>query len=911
MRPLASIRKVFWKGCCGTCHFLNLILALLAVHLTGLIFLNAVRQVVPLPELAAHWVVNRALGDRYTAAWQRAVFDLRAGLFLEAMVLKSGKSGETLLEAEAARMELAPLTYLLGLTEPLSQLEAHGVTLFLPAQLSPSGVNEPGLQVSHVDLRLDGDTLEARSLQLTSGPLGILLTGSGHLGLSADGAGGPEGGLGLLHRAVSAARSLPSGTTGFARIEWSRIEKGPHRLNIRFMVPMLDLPVGRFEAMSGQAHVVMDTRTRLTHLEARGDLTALQPLPALPFLPEISLPDPIRLDLNARGPETAHLSGWELPANWTLKGTASGPKPFFQTRSLRLATRLGSPDGPVDWLLSGPGLFASGQLIPSQNLPEGTNNLLNAPFQIPLRAYFHQPRLASFLPEPPEERLLQNAQADFVRFNGTVHTQPRRIEGSFISDGLHIGQTDFARLHATLSLSRENLQLDPIFVQKSPTEFADGAYHHHFPTTRFTLIARGASRPQSLNALLGDWWVDIFQQIHAEEALPADVAVWGNWRDPSSLRSVTTVRGEGARYREVAIPRITVRVRSRHEWTWLEELRGRFAEGEVRGSIAWQLNLPDPVRRPMLLDFRSNIPWEQVVELSGIEELGEMRIGGRPEVAASGVLWRPPRENPDLPVVPELQIELNADEEPFSVSGLNLRDVRFAGTVSEKRLNLPSVSGEFAEGVFTGSLQIADWTNRRAQSRYLRMQLFDASFSEAALSLTALLEDPEGLRQGIFREKASGRVDASVDLTLRPDLEQCEGTGRVILRRAEMGRIHLFGGLSRILSGMGLGFSSLELDSASLEWDLSTGILQIPDCQVTGPLVRLDLSGAVNLASRNLDLQADVVLFRGIVGQVLAPVSDNFQFDIRGSLESPSWQVRLTPFRWLQERFIPQSPDGG
>ena len=178
------------------------------------------------------------------------------------------------------------------------------------------------------------------------------------------------------------------------------------------------------------------------------------------------------------------------------------------------------------------------------------------------------------------------------------------------------------------------------------------------------------------------------------------------------------------------------------------------------------------------------------------------------------------------------------------------------------------------------------------------------------MQLTEMLEKPESLRSALLQDTTKGRADADLDLRLVKEAILSTGGGRVTLRQADIGQIHLLGGLSRSLTAVGMGFSSLDLDSASLEWRIQDGVFDISQCLITGPVLNLAVDGYIDLRAQQIALQANVMLFRGLASQVFAPVGDSFQFDLTGNLENPAWQVRMNPLRWFQNRlFVSPEPE--
>ena len=370
---------------------------------------------------------------------------------------------------------------------------------------------------------------------------------------------------------------------------------------------------------------------------------------------------------------------------------------------------------------------------------------------------------------------------------------------------------------------------------------------------------------------------------------------------------MTAVTGRGVKYRGMETEELGVRVRSNSEWAYLEFLRGRFATGRIEGTLAWKTGKPDDgSKRAMLMDLKSDAPWEAVQVASGVETLKGLNLSGNPELHVQGVLWN--TEDEDT-LIPDLKIDLSHRDAVSEIAGWRLGSLSLSGKVTREKLDLERMSGKLAGGVFTGDLEIFDWQNPESLRKHVNLQLIDADYLE-----TLRQAIPAGSNTGFFKEALDadpngGKIDTSLDLWLEPDIRNNRGSGQIILRNAEIGQIHLFGGLSRFLSGIGLGFSTLNLDSGSIDWSIEDGRLTIANCLLRGSVLNLSLAGEVDIIEKQLQLQADAYFFKGLVSRMLTPVSDNFQFDITGPLENPIWKIRLNPLRWFQNRFpLPSEP---
>ena len=113
-----------------------------------------------------------------------------------------------------------------------------------------------------------------------------------------------------------------------------------------------------------------------------------------------------------------------------------------------------------------------------------------------------------------------------------------------------------------------------------------------------------------------------------------------------------------------------------------------------------------------------------------------------------------------------------------------------------------------------------------------------------------------------IKEDDLGRLDAELYLELGKELESYSGTGNISIREGKLGTVHMFGELSRLLGSMGLGFTTVEMNSLYLDWDLTGPALEIKNGRVIGPALNLTLGGWV-------DLETQVVLLSILVDIVV------------------------------------------
>ena len=898
-KPLASFCRRL--GCASLSCF-NLVLAFIALSQSTFLLFNGLQKVIPVPDKIIRHSFQKVLGSQYRVSWESLAFDLTGGLFLRGFSLREANREEAFLTSRALHLDLALLNLLFGSNPPLESLRALDLTCSLPPEETLSGLHESILTIPEAALHLEEASLILDYLLIDSRRLRLITTGTAPLNQLTSFQTSEESPQLSFSNILNALNQLPSEINLYGRVHVEMDLSGRLTAEAQLSSPQALLSGLTARRILASASLQFQgTLPSLTSFSLEGQLTELSPssLPAFPNL-ELNLPTPF--SLSASGPLIAS-SSFQYPSqlHLTLFQPLLSPLPL---RSFALHLSLARKPLHLTWNAKGTGTFAAGSLTRVHDSEDPF------PFSLRFRASLLQPLLRDLFPSLPHHPLLEEAHAAFLRLDASFLPAPKSLSGLLTTDYLHLGRTDFDHLHTRFHIDPSAILLDPVFVRKSHNESASGSYSHHFSSSRFSLNASGAIFPASLDAILGSWWVRIFNPVQTAAPLQGDVSVWGQWNDPTSLQSVTAVSGSGASYRGITIPSLRLKVRSNRQWAYLDELEARFPKGSVSGRIGWRQGLGKGTPRPMILDFRSDGPWAAVRAASGVEALSRLKFSGHPRVRAKGVLWRTPRESTPAEafVYPNLSFELSEREAECRLESLRLSDLRFAGNLKGNTLNLDSLTGDFAEGVFTGRMRIRDWDKPAQREQRLSLQLFDAEYLSALTQLSGLLDEPGLLEGALLHGDTRGRLDTSVELITRADLDKAVGTGQVTLRDANISKIHLLGGLSRILDDIGLGFSTVNLNAASVAWSLSNSRLRIEEGLLTGPVVSLRAAGGINLKSRLLNLDADLLLLQGVLSKVLSPVSNTIELKITGPIQEPVWNMNLTPLRWFQNRLSSKPP---
>jgi hypothetical protein len=141
-----------------------------------------------------------------------------------------------------------------------------------------------------------------------------------------------------------------------------------------------------------------------------------------------------------------------------------------------------------------------------------------------------------------------------------------------------------------------------------------------------------------------------------------------------------------------------------------------------------------------------------------------------------------------------------------------------------------------------------------------------------------------------------------------PKLATLDGDGHFLLRDSSLPRLHIFGGLSRVLDTLGLGITSFLLQETESDFRFRNNLIYFPNFKISGPDSRIDGVGSYNLDGGALDFHAaltvevgqDIPVIKEMLGIInrlprLTPVN------ITGTLEAPDWSLNPTPSALLYD----------
>jgi hypothetical protein len=870
------------------------------------LLLAGMQQVIPLPKSLAEPIVRFATGPDVVLSWNRATVDLSGGLFIEGLALAEAASNNLQFSAESLHLQFSLWKFFKGGPFPLQSLGLRDAALFLPAHLAPSGLNEAILKIDQFSAFRDHQTLFLRSALLSAPHCQLLASGALPLKSlefeepAETDLAEPEIWKQSVLSAVAFLQTQPENAALTLRLILLPASTEAAVLQTRLTLSEVQVTGGHIHHLFASGRATYNSQHWAQHsLEGRSELTLDASLPqSLPAPWNTAVPVRYVLGINSR--ESATL----LPNPPSKPGVTLIPDLDLVLRAPAypeslLSTRLmaGKHLSRIPFNASGPQWKLSGALYPHPA------DLLALPRKVDFAFSGNMPAVQPLFPAVALPPFLEGLSAKGLIVEGSYLFENRLLQAAARIDRLSTSEVACHSIALTASLTPQAFSIDSAHLQLDSAQHLSLALQTDLASKDFTFSARGHIYPGVLDPILGRWWQSIFTQIEAPQPAFGNIVLWGNPDQPNSIQSSVFVRARNARYRDVGVPELELQIRGNEDWADLYQLRADFPTGRVMGRLAWRINLQEDRWRPMLTEFQSSVDWATVKGLLDVTSLDALEFDGPPRLRVSGFFLRPPRNAVGTtPAYPHLDLSVRGTREAFHFRSLSLQGAYAEARLRGKSLRIDDLSGAFSGGVLTGDIQLelgqgTDlWENLN-----LDLQLFDTSLPLLLTEIGPLIAGETTDTSGWSAYAPAGRVDGSIRLST--GLEQpLSGNGQATLRSADLQRIHLFGGLSRTLDGMGIPLGSTSLDQATLQWRLQGELLLIENVVASGPLLALQGSGSVNLASQLLDITVDANLFSGLFQKLLAPVSQTVGLTIQGSLAEPVWSLRLNPLRWFQNQ---------
>ena len=863
---------------------------------------------LPRPLLRA--IETRLAASGVSTTFGRTTFDPSGRLLIEEVVCHLPAYPDPIFTARALYVRLDPWALLIGRAEEL-ELHATGVTLLLPAMLSPSGRSEELVRNLDTTLFPTAKTLVIPHLTFELGALRVSAHGT----------------LPLPPQRHDAEAPLP--VPAYLAKNFSAIARGLGAI----AAPLSQLDHPTLEVVltpNGSGPALADFTLRALSLNLTTPALTTGPITAT-----------TRLPLSAAQPITAvlHVTSEDLAAP-TNQTTATRLQALVRAQ-FQPATFTASP---IDLELSAAEITAAGVTLhaPSlrltpQPLPRVVAELNTRVAGLPLAARAHVDLNA------------QTAEVDFnARFDdGLLHLISDRIghritrwidfpEPVTLSDAhARFGPGwKWEKLHARLAIpiinayrvpitdARTVLELTParwlapeVFARIGPN-YARGSYEHDPATHHYRFLLAGQLRPIDISGWFTQWWPDFFKTFEFPSAPPpANVEVAGRWGRNSGgeSRVIVAAQADSAVLRGAHFDYVRTRLFIRPHFLDALELYANEGPGSVRGTFTRALDPRTLNWHHFDFAFMSNAVdlslGEKIFGAAARDILEPFTFTSPPTLRISGRI-----DSANSPTGAHQSIDLNAETNTeFRFHDFPVERLAFNGTLRDDTLTLDRLDLDFAGGTATGRAKVSGpGAQRRVGFDYA---LKDASLGRAISILENYAarrkKTPPPAPNRFLAEKSNVRISVALSAEgASADPYSYHGEGSATLDGASLGEIKLLGLLSELFS-----FTSLRFNAVRANFKINGPLLEFSDVGLTGSNSAIVGSGSYALEARSLDFKAKIYPFqesslfiKSLVGAALTPFSNVFEVKLNGSLENPAWSFVMGPTNFLRKLAAPSSP---
>ena len=854
------------------------------------------------PDFLLHAFENRLAQSGARVRFGKATFDPSGRILIENAKLNLASFSDPIVTARAVYGTIDPWGLLAGRFEP-KELVLVGVSLYVPAMLSPSGKSEETIKDLDAGISLGGKEAVIDYLYCKLGEVSLSAHGTLHVGNLS------EHGTGALPLTEFLARNYPalSRQIGSAISELSFLDR-----------PSVHAEFTASETRGALVRVILNADGFSFKGPPHFEAGALRLVTRFPLLGETPVSAALDLDATSvKGP----LGEAGKDVHVRLRGTLKPSLLVFTPRELDISATSVSVKGltldapstqvRIDGLGKGRG-SAQAWISGSPVAVRGSADMAkgSASFSVETSIGHDLVKTASALAGKDLMKFVDPIEP--LGFQGNVSLQDgwslESLAGRLEARKTHVYGVDLTSARGVISLDKKTFSADDIYLGISD-DYAVGSYTQSLATRRYRFLLDGRLRPLDISGWFREWWPNFFRNLSFPDSPPkASVDVQGEWTNGYESNVYVFMDATKPVIRTVPFDRARTRLFIRPFFYDGIEIYATQGQAKAEGTFRRVLNPLTETMSATDFDLRSTLPLEVPVAMFGStvgDILHPYGFDAPPDVHISGHL-----DGAGSPTGAHHVVHLDvASKGVFRLFGFPIDRAKAHTEITDDAVTVTDIDAEFAGGALSGKTTLG----RMSGSGKDQTLMFDGTLTNASLgqAVTAIYgyeaylagRPPPPVKEFV-KGRAGVRLDFSAAATgkLR-EVSTYVGSGRALVQGPELGEVRMLGLLSQVLK-----MTSLRFTTAKADFTIQDGKVVFPDVAVTGANSAIQAQGSYSLARSTLDFYAKIFpfqesksLIKQTAGIVLAPFSSVFEMKLSGSLENPSWSPVLSPFNLLKK----------
>ncbi len=890
-RPQA-VARACGTICCGTaCFLINGFLLLTLCLLSTLLYTEWRGTPLRLPEPLIQWAITRTLPDDYRVSWDSMASEANGHVRLNGFSVNYRPTDDQIVSARQVDIRIDLFGLITSLGTALDSIQVVGGEIRIPGMWSDSGVNEVVVTDLAGTLNMRFQTLNIRDARGRFGPVFLRLTGS------IDRRWLPEAEprndaltRNKLHsyatRLLQLKRDISEWKPVWLEARIAPTDDQTHSIGLRVLAEELAwAPVDRVESVALKADLALTAqgmrgnalRVQIEHLEAGGGIMNAFELSTSSFV------------FN-NNPISARLSAKELAWGGHALETLTVDLDVHPEGQLKVRQAVASYAG-MDPEISG---------LINIHSPEKTKLAVRTQLN-PARLLAHLAPDANWRKEFPIDLNPRSQVWTRLEFGERWVDAKATFSGSLL-DPHAVGET-FQEATFEGTATPQRIVFHSVRVTDHHEQHAEGSFLLDIEQHVYRLVASGHIYPGRLdNYIRTGWWEKLREQIQAGSSpFYGDIDLVSIWSDYDRTRTIVRIEAEDLTYNGQPAESAKAFLRQGPHWGDLLDLQAEGEAGTFDGRLRWRIREDENDNEILTFfyNFHSTLPLPALAmsfEQPWID--GNFSSQAPPDVHIDGVHVL---EN-DTDEILQQTMTLQVESGPFAYKETIADSLSLMAEINDDELIL--YVNEL--GLFGGSVQ----GRVRVPERQEDEPPFSVELVGRGLDYPRVVQM---LRTFSADNDAEGPTDplpgfglADVELNghgVYPLLDRFVGEGSVALSEADLGTVRLVGVVSRVLEQVGLPFTSFSLRSLKATGSVQGGTIIFPDLVLSGPTMRIQADGEVDIQSQTLEVDLRVYLLTSednplvtAFGLLFRPLTHALELELSGSLEDPQWRFKRNPF---------------
>ncbi|WP_269540404.1 AsmA-like C-terminal region-containing protein [Cerasicoccus fimbriatus] len=473
--------------------------------------------------------------------------------------------------------------------------------------------------------------------------------------------------------------------------------------------------------------------------------------------------------------------------------------------------------------------------------------------------------------------------------------------------------------HIEGSITKEALNLYQVDLYAAEYQVT-GNYYQRFADSYYHFQSEGTVWPHLLNELIDeDWWTELWQEIKFNGPPPhAAIEMSGKFGiDGAENRIYGSASLENATYMGQTVDQAFTRIWQTPKTLDLFDFAIKTPNGDASVNIHWTY-LPNDEEKFLSFLAHTHVPLVEGATIATEDAVPIAKMFPTkvtPSLALAGLVYGDHSEHPG-----DFYLKTHAlFPGRFEFEDIYFDSGNFMVEVTPQEIIV--TDGDFS--LAGGKALLETTVERQPKDEYYvksaKIDIQDATLyklyqaipflrvakakQDAVERIQQAKQKDKKDKQKPFEERYAGNVNLTFNTHGQlPELSSFIGKGRLELTDANLGQLHLLGGLSSFLYSIGLHLGTLNFNAASADFTLARSNLYIPNGRITGATGEIAANGNFDVDNENLNVMLTVHPLGNvqlpIVSQmlyVLSPLANTFEVELSGTLTAPKYNVKVQP----------------